>query len=50
MAVGNIILALIAIVWGLTLIRSKRKWLPILLLILGAGWLFNAIVTLANRH
>jgi hypothetical protein len=48
MAGGNLILAIIAIVWGLSVIRSKRKWLPILLLVLGVGWLVNAIVMLTR--
>lgn len=45
--VGNLILAVIAIVWGLAAIDSKRMWLPIVLIAVGAGWLVDAVVRLS---
>lgn len=47
---GNLILAVVTIVWGLLVIHSKRRWLPVMLLVLGIGWLVNVIEILAIHH
>lgn len=41
--VGNLFLAIVAISWGLLQIHSKRRWVPIVLIFLGVGWLINVI-------
>lgn len=41
--VGNLFLAIVAISWGLLQIHSKRRWVPIVLIFLGVGWLINVM-------
>lgn len=45
MGAGSLVLGSIAIVWGLTVI-ARKPWLSVVLIVVGAGWLVNAMALL----